>query len=66
MKHYTTSQILKEFTELDSGKTIEVLVGALDYMQQHNGKSKTMCIALAMGYKNIEGLWNTYFKENKK
>jgi hypothetical protein len=31
-------------------------------MQQYNGRSRIKCIALAMGYDNIEGDDYSYFK----
>jgi hypothetical protein len=61
-KHYTSDQISKEFSKLNRLGKIETLFEALDYMSQYNGRSKIKCIALAMGYENIEGADDTYFK----
>jgi hypothetical protein len=35
-------------------KKAEILMDALDYMQQYNGRSKIQCIALAMGYEQSQ------------
>lgn len=43
-----TDAILK-FDKLSYKLKVEILVVALDFMQQYNGRSKTTCIALAMG-----------------
>lgn len=39
---------------------VDIMMDALDYMQQHNGRTKIDCIALALGYEDIEGD-NDYF-----
>ena len=62
-KQFTHDQIAREFSKLTQVKQIEVLYEALDYMQSYNGRSRFMCIALAMGYENYEGLQNTYTKQ---
>jgi len=61
-KYYTSEQISKEYTALSKDKKIAVLYSAIDYMQQYNGRTRFLCIALAMGYDNIEGKSNTYIK----
>lgn len=61
-KNYTSDQILKEFNKLTKDKTIDVLFDALDCMQQYNGRSKMLCVAMAMGYENYEGESDTYTK----
>jgi len=61
-KYYTSTQISTEYEKLTLRAKIGVLMEALDYMQQHNGRSKFLCIAMAMGYDNYEGETNTYFK----
>lgn len=63
MEYFTSAHITKEFNKLTKDKKIEVLIEALDYMQQYNGRSKTLCIAMAMGYDNYEGDSKSYFKK---
>tara|TARA_R110001592_G_scaffold162601_1_gene396191 strand:+ start:2958 stop:3152 length:195 start_codon:yes stop_codon:yes gene_type:complete len=62
MENYTSEQIQTEFNNLTKDKKIEVFNGALSIMQQYNGRSKFLCIAMAMGYENWEGENNTYTK----
>ena len=62
LKFYTSTEVLKVFSKLNRVKKIETLLEALDYMSQYNGRSKTTCIALAMGYENSEGSDDTYQK----
>ncbi len=59
-KYYTGSDIEDKFDKLTKNEKINVLSGAIDFMQQYNGRSKTLCIAMAMGYSNSEGSYNTY------
>ena len=66
MKYYTNSQIENQFYKLTKNKQIEVLNDAIDYMQQYNGRTKLLCIAMAMGYENYEGSYDTYYKKNEK
>lgn len=66
MKYYTNIEIEREFNKLTRIRKLEILWQALDYMQQYNGRSKMLCIALAMGYNNIEGESNTYFKKERQ
>lgn len=63
MEYYTREQIAKEFEKLSNPKKAEVLFSAIDYALQHNGRSKFLCIAMAMGYDNYEGENDTYFKK---
>lgn len=62
-KHYTHDQIAKEFSKLTQVKQIETLYEALDYMQQYNGRTKMLCIAMALGYENYEGGIDTYTRK---
>lgn len=39
---------------------IKVLYEAIDIMQEYNGRSRFLCIAMAMGYDNFEGESYTY------
>ncbi len=61
-KYYTREQISKEFDKLSKDKKIQVLYEAIDNMQTYNGRSRFLCIAMAMGYDNDEGLSDTYTK----
>lgn len=61
-KYYTSEQISNEFEKLTKDKKIHVLYNAIDYMQSYNGRSKFLCIAMAMGYDNYEGRNDTYTK----
>ena len=62
VKNYTSEHIQKEYSKLTKDKKIEVLYEALDFMQQHNSRSRFLCIAMAMGYENWEGDSDTYVK----
>lgn len=62
VRNYTADYIQKQFDGLTKDKKIEVLRGALDYMQQYNGRSNFLCIAMAMGYDNFEDENHTYTK----
>lgn len=62
IKYYTSEEISKEYAKLTKDKKIAVLMDALDYMQQYNGRSKFLCIAMAMGYDNHEGDNISYYK----
>lgn len=53
----TSDQINEMYEKLSSPKKVNVLMSALNYMQQYNGRSITNCIALAMGYET-DGLGN--------
>jgi len=61
-KYYTSEQISNEFEKLIKDKKISVLYDAIDYMQSYNGRSRFLCIAMAMGYDNYEGGSDTYTK----
>lgn len=62
-KYYTSEQISNEFEKLTKDKKISVLYDAIDYMQSYNGRSRFLCIAMAMGYDNYEGKSDTYTKQ---
>ena len=62
VKNYTSEHISKEFNNLTKDKKIEVLYEALNFMQMYNGRSRFLCIAMAMGYDNWEGDSDTYVK----
>ena len=64
MKNLTGEQIHGKFNKLPTAKRIHLLWDALDYMEQYNGRSKTDCLALAMGYSNQSTVDGTYEKES--
>ena len=45
----TTSEVWVKFHKYTDAQQVEILLEALDYMNQYNGRSKVQCIALAMG-----------------
>lgn len=51
-KFYTAEDIANKFSNLSSRKKNDVLYAALDYMQQYNGRSKILCIAMICVYKS--------------
>ena len=61
-KKYTKSEILRKFNALSWKDQSNVLYDALDVMQQYNGRSKSQCIVMAMGYDNDEGENDTWIK----
>lgn len=62
IEYFTSEQITKEYDNLSAFQKCKILYEALDYMQQYNGRTKFLCIAMAMGYRNHEGKYNTYLK----
>jgi hypothetical protein len=54
-KYYTAEQISKKYHKLSMKSKLHILSTAIDIMQQYNGRSKFLCIAMAMGYENKEG-----------
>ena len=63
-KYYKSEQISEEFSKLTKDKKIKVLYEAIDIMQSHNGRTRFLCIAMAMDYYNDEGNDDTYTKIN--
>jgi len=61
-KYYTSEHISKEFSKLTKDKKITVLYDALRIMENHNGRTTFLCIAIALGYDNYKGESNTYTK----
>lgn len=61
-KFYTQQEIVGKFDRLSKDKKISILHSAIDYMAQYNGRSRILCIAMAMGYDNNEGDSKSYFK----
>lgn len=62
MKYFTEQEILKKYSKLTKNKEIEILYSALGHMQTYNGRSRFLCIAMAMGYRNDEGDNKSYYK----
>jgi hypothetical protein len=62
IRYYYESEITGQFHKLSKKKQAEILWDALDYMQQYNGRSKFLCVAMAMGYVNNEGDHKSYYK----
>jgi glutaredoxin-related protein len=62
-KYYTSEHVSKQYQKLTKDEKINVLYEAIDIMQQYNGRSRFLCIAMAMGYRNWEGENDTYTKE---
>jgi hypothetical protein len=56
------NKLVKSLINLVKIKKIQVLYEAIDNMQTYNGRSRFLCIAMAMGYDNDEGLSDTYTK----
>ena len=55
---FTSKEISAKYANLSYKEKADILYDALDYMSQFNGRTKFLCIALAMGYDNIdEGLY---------
>jgi len=54
-KYYTSEEISKKYAALSLKEKNEVLYEAIDHMQSYNGRSRFLCIAMAMGYDNYEG-----------
>jgi hypothetical protein len=62
MKTKTSSEVLKEYVNLSNAKKVSVLNDAIDYMQQYNGRTKFLCVAMAMGYEQDSNNDNNYIK----
>ena len=61
-KYYTSEEISKKYAVLSLKEKNKVLYEAIDYMQSYSGRSRFLCIAMAMGYGNCEGDSKSYFK----
>ena len=46
-------EIVEVYYKLDCSSKVKILLEAMEYMQQYNGRSKSECIALSMGYYQI-------------
>jgi hypothetical protein len=63
VKYYTSEHVSQEFGKLTKDQKINILYEAIDIMQQYNGRSRFLCIAMALGYENFEGERTTYTKK---
>jgi hypothetical protein len=61
-KYYTSEYISKKYAKLSFKEKCNILFNAIEIMNQYNGRSKFLCIAMAMGFENNEGQNNTYTK----
>jgi len=61
-KYYTDVYIFKKYAKLSCKEKCDILFDAIDIMNQYNGRSRFLCIAMAMGFENTEGQNNTYTK----
>ena len=52
-KIFTTEELEIIFDKLPNKNKVVTLLEAMDVMQQYNGRSKTECINIAMGYYSI-------------
>lgn len=65
-KYYTSEEISKKYALLSIKQKNDILYDAIDYMQQYNGRTRFLCIAMAMGYNNDEGDNKSYYKRNQQ
>jgi len=65
-KHFNAKQIGDEFAALSCTEKLQILYDALDIMQQYNGRTKFLCIAIAMGYDSLEEGNDTFNKRTIK
>ena len=63
MRHHTKEWVDRKYNHLTKNEKIQVLYGALEYMQMYNGRAIKECIRLSMGYiTNGDGIY--YKKES--
>jgi hypothetical protein len=62
-KYFTFNEVLIKYNKLSSSKQVTILWDALDYMQQYNGRTKSECVILAMGF---EGEFDKYIKTSEE
>lgn len=56
-KAKTIEQVIKKFEKLSYKNKCEILLNALGFMQQYNGRSENECIAMAMNYVRDNDMW---------
>jgi len=66
MKTYAEKELCEVFNKFTLNEQIQILYTALDVMQEHNSRSKSTCIFMAMGYENYEGDKDTWTKEKQE
>lgn len=54
-KYFTSKEISDEYNLLSCKEKNVILYDAIDIMNQYNGRTRFLCIAIAMGYENYEG-----------
>jgi hypothetical protein len=53
--------MINKFETLPATKKVNIMRGALDLMNQYNGRNNYQCIFMAMGYQeDDEGRWHFY------
>ena len=57
-----STEIMNEFRALSSSEQVAVLLSALEYMESYNGRNRSYCICMAMGYSNDTGDINGWYK----
>jgi len=62
VKYYTSKEIATKYNSLSCKEKNIVLYDAIDIMNQYNGRTRFLCIAMAMGYENTEGDNSSYTK----
>jgi BioD-like phosphotransacetylase family protein len=62
-KEFTFQEVLDKYRALRVDDKNVIIDSAIDFMQQYNGRSKTSCIILAMGYELTDEENNLYRKK---
>jgi len=60
-KEYDEAHIRNEFNKLTPSEKVQVLYNALGHMQEYNGRSKIMAVAMGMGYASYDIDFKTYY-----
>jgi hypothetical protein len=66
IKTYNTFDLLEKFQCLPPLKKLAVMSNALDYMSQFNGRSRTTCLIMGMGYLWMDVNEETWYDPNEK
>lgn len=66
VRFYTGEEVSAIYGKLKCTEKIKVLYDAIDYMSQYNGRTRFLCIAMAMGFRNDEGDNKSYYKPSDK
>ena len=62
-KTFTQQELMNLFNSQPASTKVGILLSALDYMQQYNGRSKADCIIYAMDYRDMDGSNDTFIKD---